>query len=67
MRALLCVGLAYFLIGVLVPVANLSYQGELTWLHNKRLVAATLGGALGAIGAVCIIFAFRIGRTCRHM
>ena len=29
MRALLCVGIAYFLIGVLVPLASLSYQGEL--------------------------------------
>ncbi len=29
MRALLCVGIAYFLIGVLVPLVMLSYQGEL--------------------------------------
>ena len=61
MRALLCVGVAYFLIGVLVPVAALSYQGDLQGFTMKGSVAATLGGALGAIGAICIIFAFKYG------
>jgi len=62
MRALLCVGVAYFLIGVLVPVASLSYQGDLQQgFTMKGAIGATLGGALGAIGAVCIIFAFRSG------
>src|SRR5258705_5460760 len=61
MRALLCVGIAYFLIGVLVPVATLSYQGELHGFTMKGSLAATLGGALGAVGAVCIIFAFKTG------
>jgi hypothetical protein len=61
MRALLCVGLAYFLIGVLVPAANLSYQGQLSGFTTKGTVAAIAGGALGAIGAVCIIFAFKSG------
>jgi hypothetical protein len=61
MRALLCVGVAYFLIGVLVPVITLSYQGELSGFTMKGSVGATLAGALGAIGAVCIIFAFRSG------
>ncbi|HWN09174.1 MAG TPA: hypothetical protein VNO50_07910 [Pyrinomonadaceae bacterium] len=61
MRALLCVGVAYFLIGVLVPVASLTYQGELTGFTMKGSMAAVLGGTLGAVGAVCIIFAFRYG------
>ena len=61
MRALLCVGFAYFLIGVLVPVANLGYQGQLNGFTTKGSMAAVAGGALGAIGAVCIIFAFRSG------
>src|SRR2546427_8533579 len=61
MRALLCVGVAYFLIGVLVPVAGLSYQGDLHGFTMKGSLAATLGGALGAIGAICIIFAFKYG------
>ena len=61
MRALLCVGVAYFLIGVLVPVANLSYSDQLQGFSWKGVSAATLGGVLGAIGAVCIIFAFKSG------
>ena len=61
MRALLCVGVAYFLIGVLVPVVTLSSQGNLNGFTMKGSVAATLGGALGAAGAVCIIFAFKNG------
>jgi drug/metabolite transporter (DMT)-like permease len=61
MRALLCVGAAYFLIGVLVPVVSLSAQGELNGFSMKGSVGALIGGALGAIGAICIIFAFRSG------
>jgi len=61
MRALLCVGVAYFLIGVLVPIISLSYQGQLNGFTLKGSMAATLGGVLGAAGAVCIIFAFRAG------
>ncbi|MCU1265854.1 MAG: hypothetical protein JWM21_2172 [Acidobacteria bacterium] len=61
MRALLCVGVAYFLIGVLVPVASLSAQGGLQGFTMKGSTAATLGGALGALGAICIIFAFKSG------
>jgi len=62
MRALLCVGFAYFLIGVLVPVATLSAQsGGLGGFTMRGSVAAGVGGALGALGAVCIIFAFRNG------
>ena len=61
MRALLCVGVAYFLIGVLVPIISLSAQGELHGFTMKGSLLATLGGALGAIGAVCIILAFNAG------
>jgi hypothetical protein len=61
MRALLCVGVAYFLIGVLVPLVGLWYQGELGGFTAKGTMSATAGGALGAAGAICIIFAFRYG------
>lgn len=61
LRALLCVGVAYFLIGVLVPLAGLSYQGQLGGFNVGGTTAATIAGALGAIGAVCIIWAFRTG------
>jgi uncharacterized membrane protein len=61
LRALLCVGVAYFLIGVLVPLVGLWYQGELGGFTMKGSLSATLGGALGAAGAICIIFAFKSG------
>lgn len=61
LRALLCVGVAYFLIGVLVPVVALWRQGELTGFHMRGSVVATLAGMLGAVGAVCIIYAFKAG------
>jgi hypothetical protein len=61
MKALLCVGLAYFLIGVLAPVLALSGQGGVTGFSLSGTIWAGLGGALGAVGAVCIIYAFRSG------
>ena len=64
MRALLCVGVAYFLIGVLVPVMVLTAQGQgLSGFNSAGTTAATVAGALGALGAVCIIFSFRTGGT----
>ncbi len=61
LKALLCVGVAYFLIGVLVPVAALGSQGGLRGFNSGGTTMAVIGGALGAIGAVCIIWAFRTG------
>jgi hypothetical protein len=61
LKALLCVGIAYFLVGVLVPVAALSAQGDLSVFSTAGLRSATIAGALGALGAVCIIYSFRTG------
>jgi len=61
LKALLCVGVAYFLIGVIVPVAGLSAQGNLSGFDTNGLIAATVAGALGAAGAACIIWSFRFG------
>jgi hypothetical protein len=61
LKALLCVGVAYFLVGVIVPVATLSAQGNLTGFDATGVRLATIAGILGAAGAVCIIFAFRTG------
>ena len=57
LKALLCVGFAYFLIGVLVPVAGLSSQGGLQRLqcgrhglgHHRRR-AGRAGGGLHHLG-----------------
>ncbi|MFN0108409.1 MAG: hypothetical protein ACKVZH_06095 [Blastocatellia bacterium] len=63
LRALLCVGIAYFVIGVIVPVIALASQGELKLQGFTAYGAgtATAAGALGAIGAACIIWAFKSG------
>src|SRR5215475_3646046 len=61
LKALLCVGVAYFLIGVIVPVIGLSSQGGLTGFNTSGLITATIAGALGAAGAACIIWAFKAG------
>jgi hypothetical protein len=61
LKALLCVGVAYFLIGVLVPIAGLSAQGNLSGFNSTGLMTATIAGALGAAGAACIIYSFRFG------
>jgi hypothetical protein len=63
LRALLCVGIAYFLIGVLVPLAALSQQSQLKGFTPAATGVATAAGALGALGAVCIIYAFRAGAS----
>ena len=61
-RALLCVGLAYFIVGVIVPVIALASQGELSkgW-STAGFTQATMAGGLGALGAIFIIYAFRAG------
>jgi len=61
LKALLCVGIAYFLIGVIVPVVALSSQGGLGGFNTNGLITATIAGALGAAGAACIIWAFKAG------
>ena len=61
LRALLCVGIAYVLVAVLVPGAVLGTSGEMRDFNSPGVMAATAGGILGALGAVCIIYAFRAG------
>ena len=61
LKAMLCVGVAYFLIGVIIPVVSLGAQGRLSGFNTTGLITATVAGALGAAGAACIIYAFRHG------
>jgi drug/metabolite transporter (DMT)-like permease len=58
MMAVLCVGLAYFLIGVVVPLI-MFFSGQTEWpkVTTTGLVFSSLAGAAGAIGAICVIFA----------
>jgi hypothetical protein len=56
--AILCVGVAYFVIGVLFPL-YLFLSGREQWpeLKTTGLVFAGLAGVAGAVGALCVVFA----------
>jgi hypothetical protein len=64
LKALLCVGVAYFLIGVLVPVAALASQGNLAVLqsmasHPPKVAPNPMlfvGFALASIGAGMVLY-----------
>jgi hypothetical protein len=59
----LCVGVAYFLIAVLFPLAMFYVMGEKMpdW-NASGITYATLAGVAGALGALCVIFANRAAR-----
>ncbi|MFT5527664.1 MAG: hypothetical protein ACI9HK_005648 [Pirellulaceae bacterium] len=61
LRPLLCVGLAYFVIAVIVPVGMMSQQGfpEVTTFNGWSF--SLLAGVCGAIGALGIIMSFTFG------
>jgi uncharacterized membrane protein len=67
LKALLCVGMAYFLIGVLAPVGMLMSQGGLNNFSQEGSTWATIAGALGAIGALFIILAFKNGGVATYV
>lgn len=56
--AVLCVGMAYFIIGVLFPL-YLFLSGRVEWPTPTAtgMSFAGLAGAAGALGAICVIFA----------
>jgi hypothetical protein len=59
--AILCVGAAYFVVGVLLPLA-LFATGIFPWPKGEEmktvgLVFSGLAGVAGAVGAICVIFA----------
>ena len=59
LRALVCVGMAYFLVAVIVPLGALWWQGKLSGFTTSGSVYSIAAGILGALGAVCIIWAFK--------
>jgi uncharacterized membrane protein len=63
LRGFLCVGLAYFLTAVLIPLGLLAAKAE-PWEFTRRGVTfSTAAGCMGAMGALCIILALRSGGT----
>ncbi len=62
--AILCVGLAYFVIAVLLPLF-LFVSGQEEWppMKTTGLVFAGMAGIAGAVGAICVIFASKAAVT----
>jgi drug/metabolite transporter (DMT)-like permease len=59
MVAILCVGGAYFVIGVLFPLWYLLSTDRKDWpdFTSSGLIFSLLAGVAGAVGALCVIFA----------
>lgn len=60
LRPFVCVGIAYFLIAVLIPLALLR-RGERGGWTMKGVVWSLLAGTAGALGALGVILALRFG------
>jgi hypothetical protein len=58
LASILCVGVAYFLLAVVVPVVLMAVRDDARpeWKANG-LVFSALAGVAGAVGAICVIFA----------
>ncbi|MBX7168502.1 MAG: hypothetical protein K1X74_19350 [Pirellulales bacterium] len=61
LRPLLCVGIAYFIIAVVVPIAVLMTRGEQGHWTFSGTSWSLLAGTAGAVGALGIILAFNYG------
>jgi hypothetical protein len=61
MRGFLCVGIAYFLTAVVVPVVLMLVQGQKFEFSTYGATFATAGGVAGAAGALCIILSIGSG------
>jgi hypothetical protein len=59
MVAILCVGGAYFVIGVLLPLYFLLTSDSADWprFTTSGMVFSSLAGVAGAVGALCVVFA----------
>ena len=61
LRPLLCIGVAYFLIAVLVPLALLGPMGDTGNWGLGGALWSLAAGSLGALGALGTILAFNLG------
>jgi hypothetical protein len=58
LASILCVGVAYFVMAVVIPVVvmNTRDDAQPSWKPNG-LIFSGLAGIMGAVGAICVIFA----------
>ena len=60
-RPFICVGVAYFLVAVVVPLIIGRFQNETGRWTFRGIVWSLAAGAVGAIGSLGIIIAFTLG------
>jgi hypothetical protein len=58
LASILCVGIAYFLLAVVIPIVLMSTRDDAQpeW-KTTGLIFSGLAGVAGAVGAICVIFA----------
>jgi len=61
LRPFLCVGIAYFVIAVAIPLIVLPLLASTGQWNSSGMAWSLAGGAAGAIGALGIIYAFNFG------
>jgi hypothetical protein len=61
LRPFLCVGIAYFVIAVAIPLAVIPILSTAGQWNSNGMIWSLAGGAAGAIGALGIIYAFNFG------
>jgi hypothetical protein len=61
LRPLLCIGLAYFVIAVVVPLPLLTSLGDDGTWNVTGVMWGLAGGSLGALGALGTVLAFTLG------
>ncbi len=60
-KAFLFVGVAYFLIAVLAPLAILWFKGASWQMPGRGLTWSLIAGTVGAVGALGVVLAFGAG------
>ena len=60
-KAILCVGGAYFILAVIIPLVILKLQGESLAFTQRGATFASIAGVLGAFGAIFIAAALKSG------
>lgn len=61
LRAFLFVGVAYCIIAVCIPLGLLAMKVEPADMTRAGVTISCLAGTLGALGALCVIFALKSG------
>jgi hypothetical protein len=61
LRGFLCVGIAYFVTAVVIPLLLMLIQGQAFEFSLRGVTFATLGGVAGAVGALFIILSIGAG------